>query len=72
MSLFKRKPVRGARALVGCRVKLLREVATTGGRLFPAGVEATVGQTWRGMFHLDFSDGGCIRNVSRNAFEVLP
>lgn len=62
--------MRGARKLVGRRVKLLREICTTGGRMFSAGVEATISQTWRGMFTLDFNDNDCIRGVPRNAFEV--
>lgn len=65
---------------VGRLVRLLREVRTNGGHVFPAGHVMECRGTWRGRFNLDdlkqtvgpgWSTRKGVSRVSRNSFEVL-
>jgi hypothetical protein len=41
------------RDMVGRRVRLIREITTRGGNVFPAGTEMKVYSTWRGALNLN-------------------
>lgn len=63
--------------VVGREVRLLRDLRTNDGDLFPVGSTMRVHGTWRGRFHLDAErnpDGSHrgVRMVRRESFEVLP
>lgn len=59
------------KSLVGERARLVRAIVTYGGTTYARGTLCKVSGTWRGVFHLDFDDGGYVRHVDRSAFTVV-
>lgn len=59
------------KSLVGERARLVRAIVTHGGTTYARGTLCRISGTWRGVFHLDFEDGGYVRHVDRRLFTVI-